>query len=96
MEDKIKALPNELSGGQQQRVAFARAMIHDPRLIVCDEPTSFLDIHTGLKIMDLLRTTIEKSGVTIVVVTDDPRITKFADRIDLLEDGKIVKNPQNT
>lgn len=90
MGDKIGKTPSELSGGQQQRVAIARAIVHNPHFIVCDEPTSFLDLHTGLKIMELLQQLVRKSNVTIIVVTHDPRIVKFADRIDHLEDGLIV------
>ena len=89
-EEKIGAYPNDLSGGQKQRVAIARAMIHKPDLIVCDEPTSFLDLETGLHVMELLKKIIEKSGVT-VVATHDPRIMKFADTIDHLEDGQIIE-----
>jgi putative ABC transport system ATP-binding protein len=88
--EKENVSPAELSGGQQQRVAIARAMIHNPDLIVCDEPTSFLDHETGMKVMELLRTIVDKSGKTLIVVSHDLRIKDFADRIVLLEDGKIV------
>lgn len=90
LEDKFGVYPAELSGGQQQRVAIARALVHEPQFIVCDEPTSFLDHHTGLKIMELLREMVHKKNVTLIVVTHDPRIVPFADRIDNLEDGKII------
>lgn len=90
MGDKIGKHPNELSGGQQQRIAIARAMIHTPKFIVCDEPTSFLDHYSGLKIMELLKEMVVKRNVTLIVVTHDPRIMQFADKIDHLEDGKIV------
>lgn len=90
MGDKIGTYPRNLSGGQQQRVAIARAIVHNPELIVCDEPTSFLDHENGMKIMELLKGMVKKKGVTLIVVTHDPRITKFADKIDQLEDGKIV------
>jgi putative ABC transport system ATP-binding protein len=86
--DKAKVLPNNLSGGQQQRVAIARALIHDPDLIICDEPTSFLDFETGTKVMELLRSIVEEQKKTLIVVSHDPRITKFADRIVRIEDGK--------
>lgn len=88
--EKANVLPTKLSGGQQQRVAIARAIIHDPDLIVCDEPTSSLDHETGMKVMELLRSIIEKKGKTLIVVSHDVRITKFADRIVNLEDGRIV------
>jgi len=88
--DKLNVRPNELSGGQQQRVAIARACIHHPDLIVCDEPTSSLDHETGLKVMEALRQTVLSHDGTLIVVTHDPRIHQFADRIVKLEDGRIV------
>lgn len=91
MADKIGYYPNQLSGGQQQRIAIARALAHEPEIIVCDEPTSFLDHATGEKIMELLKNLVVTKGLTLIVVTHDPRIVRFADRIDHLEDGMIVK-----
>jgi putative ABC transport system ATP-binding protein len=90
MEDKIGLYPRDLSGGQQQRVAIARAIILNPQIIVCDEPTSFLDHETGMKIMELLKEMVANKGLTLIVVTHDPRIVQFADHIDNLEDGRIV------
>jgi putative ABC transport system ATP-binding protein len=91
LADKIKSLPTELSGGQQQRVAIARALAHDPKLIVCDEPTSALDHHTGEEIMKLFRSEALKQQRTLVIVTHDARIFHFADRIGVMDDGRIVK-----
>lgn len=88
--DKAGKFPSELSGGQQQRVAIARAIAHNPSLIVCDEPTSFLDHETGMKAMQLLRSIVQDQKKTLIVVSHDERITKFADRIVHLEDGKII------
>lgn len=95
LKEKIGRFPNELSGGQQQRVAIARGIVHDPSLIVCDEPTSFLDHQTGARIMEILRNIVSQKNSTLLVVTHDPRIVSFADRIDYLEDGRITqsKNP---
>lgn len=90
IEEKIGSYPRDLSGGQQQRVAIARAVVHNPELIVCDEPTSFLDHENGMRIMELLKGMTTKKGLTLIVVTHDPRITQFADKIDHLEDGRIV------
>jgi putative ABC transport system ATP-binding protein len=87
--EKADISPAELSGGQQQRVAIARAIIHDPDLIVCDEPTSFLDAEAGTKVMELLRSIVERQKKTLIVVSHDPRITKYADRVVQLEDGRI-------
>ncbi len=95
LKDKIGAFPPQLSGGQQQRVAIARALVHQPELIVCDEPTSFLDHESGAKIMTLLKEMVVKSKATLVIVTHDPRIMEFADKIDHLEDGRIVSTKTN-
>jgi putative ABC transport system ATP-binding protein len=78
--DKMNAFPSQISGGQQQRVAVARALVHDPKLIVCDEPTSALEILKGLA-MDGKR--------SLVIVTHDARIFEFADRIAHMDDGRI-------
>jgi putative ABC transport system ATP-binding protein len=90
--EKVHAYPPQLSGGQQQRVAIARAIIHDPELIVCDEPTSFLDHATGIKIMELLHSIATQKHMTLIVVTHDVRIMKYADKIANLEDGRIVNS----
>ena len=90
MGDRVHAYPSELSGGQQQRVAFARALVHDPRLIVCDEPTSALDAETGNQVMELLAAHAVRPDRATIVVTHDNRIFPFADRIVHMEDGHIV------
>jgi len=82
----------QLSGGEQQRVALARAMIHSPSIILCDEPTSFLDSERGKQIMELLKKVQKETHATVVVVTHDDRILSFADRIVTIEDGKIINN----
>jgi putative ABC transport system ATP-binding protein len=84
------ALPAQLSSGQQQRVAFARALIHAPRLIVCDEPTAALDVDTGRQVMALLTHVAVRPDRAVLVVTHDNRIFDFADRIAHMEDGRIV------
>jgi putative ABC transport system ATP-binding protein len=84
-------LPAQLSGGQQQRLAIARALVHDPKLIVCDEPTSNLDHETGRDVIRLLRDVAKNTDRALIVVTHDPRIFDFADRIAHMDDGKIVE-----
>jgi putative ABC transport system ATP-binding protein len=88
---RLDALPGKLSGGQQQRVAIARALVHDPTLIVCDEPTSNLDHVTGRSMMELLRDVAKSPDRALIVVTHDPRIFEFADRIARMDDGKIIE-----
>lgn len=83
-------LPTQLSGGQQQRVAIARALVHEPRLVICDEPTSALDSLTGHQIMDLLSTAAKAPGRSVLIVTHDPRIYSYADRISVMEDGRVT------
>ena len=93
---RAKALPNTLSGGQQQRVAFARALIHEPKLIVCDEPTSALDAETGHYVMELLRKIAVRPERAVLVVTHDNRIFPFADRIAHMNDGLVERVESST
>lgn len=88
---RVTALPSELSGGQQQRVAIARSLVHSPRLIVCDEPTSSLDHETGRNVMKLLKEVAVHKDRALVIVTHDPRIFDFADHIAEMDDGHIVE-----
>jgi putative ABC transport system ATP-binding protein len=85
------SLPAQLSGGQQQRVAIARALVHDPSLVVCDEPTSNLDHGTGHAVMEVLRNVAKTPDRTVIVVTHDSRIFEFADRIARMDDGRITE-----
>jgi len=87
---RVHARPNQLSGGQQQRVAFARALVHDPRLVICDEPTSALDAGSGHQVMELLRRIAVRPDRAVIVVTHDNRIFPFADRIARMNDGVIT------
>ena len=87
---RVHAFPRELSGGQQQRVAFARALIHGPRLVVADEPTSALDAETGQAVMELLADIARAPDRAVVIVTHDDRIFRFADVIHTMSDGQIV------
>lgn len=89
--DRLHERPGKLSGGQQQRVAIARALVHDPPLIVCDEPTSALDRENGRRIMELLRDAADERDRTVIIVTHDPRIYSYADRMAEMEDGRISR-----
>jgi putative ABC transport system ATP-binding protein len=91
MQDRLHFYPSELSGGQLQRVAIARALIHGPRLIVCDEPTSALDNVTGQEVLGVIRSLGVAKDRAVVVVTHDTRIFHFADRIAIMNDGRIER-----
>jgi len=90
LSDRLSSRPDQLSGGQQQRVAIARALAADPPLILADEPTGNLDTRSGDELAGLLRDVARKYGHTVVMVTHDPRIAAYADRIVFMKDGKIV------
>ncbi len=91
MGKKIQSLPTELSGGQMQRVAIARALVHEPDLLVCDEPTAALDHETGITVMDLLRESAVRADRAVVVVTHDNRVFQYGERIAHMDDGRIVR-----
>jgi putative ABC transport system ATP-binding protein len=87
---KMKSFPRQLSGGEQQRVAIARAIVGNPSAILADEPTSALDGENGQAIMKVLAQIAKDQARGVLVVTHDPRIVPFADRIVRIEDGRIV------
>ena len=90
MADRLDSYPDRLSGGEKQRVAIARALVHDPPLILADEPTGNLDADTGTVIMSLLKSLIEGSGKTMVVVSHSDMVVGMADRVLAMEDGMLV------
>jgi putative ABC transport system ATP-binding protein len=91
LADRMNSPPNELSGGQQQRVAIARALVHEPRLLVCDEPTAALDAQSGQTVMSLIRRAVVRPDRAVIVVTHDPRVYKFGDRMVLMNDGRVER-----
>lgn len=91
LSSKKKSLPNTLSGGQQQRVAIARALASKPDIILADEPTGNLDSKTSDEVASLLKMSIKKYGQTLVMITHDVDIAQMADRIIVIEDGKVVR-----
>jgi putative ABC transport system ATP-binding protein len=91
LEHRLNALPEKLSGGQQQRVTLARALVHEPRLIICDEPTAALDHATGETVMELLAENAVHPERAVIVVTHDNRVFHFADAIAHMDDGRILK-----
>lgn len=91
MEDRLHALPNTLSGGQQQRVAIARALASRPATILADEPTGNLDSRTEIEVVNLLKNCVTEYGQTLVMITHDESIAQMADRMIVIEDGKVVR-----
>src|SRR4029450_10462923 len=91
LEHRLETLPTKLSGGEQQRVTLARALVHEPRLILCDEPTASLDHATGEAVMELLVSTAVQPDRAVIVVTHDTRVFHFADTIAHMDDGRILK-----
>ena len=90
--DKIKALPGTLSGGQQQRVAIARALASRPAIILADEPTGNLDSRTEMEVISLLKSCVADYCQTLVMITHDETVAQMADRILIIEDGRVVSN----
>lgn len=91
LENRRKHLPNELSGGQQQRTSIGRAMITSPSILLADEPTGNLDSKASDEIVELLEKSNKEYKQTIIIITHNMEIAKYADRIIKIEDGKIVK-----
>jgi putative ABC transport system ATP-binding protein len=90
LSDRARHKPNELSGGQQQRVSIARALVADPSLLVCDEPTGDLDRQTATEILDLLRVLNQEQGKTIIMVTHDAKAADYATRQLHVDKGRLI------
>lgn len=93
--DHRDKLPNQLSGGQQQRISIGRAIIKNPSILLCDEPTGALDYHTSKEILKLIEDVNQKYGNTVIMVTHNDAIKNMADRVIRLRDGQIRKNYVN-
>ncbi len=91
LKERLNNLPNQLSGGESQRVAIARALSNDPEIILADEPTGNVDSKTGKEIMELLENLHKKEKRTIAMVTHDKSLTKYAERIIIIKDGKNIR-----
>ena len=89
--DQLRRLPDTLSGGQQQRVAIARALITNPEVIFADEPTAALDPYTTEAVLSLLRRAVDELGQTVVLVTHQPSVAAWADRVLILHRGRLVE-----
>lgn len=92
---RMEHKPSEMSGGQQQRVGIARAFVAKPRIIFADEPTGNLDSRTTVEVMELITKMARENKQTIVMVTHDPTLTKYADRVITISDGKIINEYEN-
>lgn len=95
LEKHKNKLPNQLSGGQQQRCAIGRAIVKNPDILLCDEPTGALDYNTSKEILKLIETVNQKYGNTVIMVTHNDAIKNMADRVVKLRDGQIRKNYLN-
>jgi putative ABC transport system ATP-binding protein len=95
MRERMKHRPSELSGGEQQRVAIARAIVHQPELLIADEPTAELDSRMGLQVVRIFRELVKESGMTVVLTTHDPGMMELVDHVIALEDGNIVSQTTN-
>ena len=94
--ERASTYPDKLSGGEQQRIAIARALIHDPDIILADEPTGNLDYETGLQIVDLLDRVVKQKGKTMIMVTHSRDVIGLADRIFSLKEGKLTESKKDT
>ena len=91
LADRANTYPDKLSGGEQQRISIARALIHNPDIVLADEPTGNLDYETGLQIVDLLDRVVKKKKKTMIMVTHSKDVIGLADRIFSLKDGKLTE-----
>jgi putative ABC transport system ATP-binding protein len=92
LEGRAEHQPSQLSGGQQQRVAIARALVNQPSIILADEPTGNLDSQTSNEIMGIMQTLNEQQGITIMLVTHEPDIARYAKRVILFKDGLVIED----
>jgi len=91
LADRASSYPDKLSGGEQQRVAVARALVHEPRLVLADEPTGNLDMETGRRVLSLLESMVRSAGATMLMVTHSREVAGLADRLMTLRDGQLVE-----
>lgn len=91
LEDRMHHTPAQLSGGQQQRVAIARSLINNPGILLADEPTGNLDSTTSVEVMNMFRDLNRRQGITVIIVTHDPKTAAFTDRAINMSDGLILE-----
>jgi putative ABC transport system ATP-binding protein len=94
--DRKSLFPFNLSGGELQRLSIARAVVKNPKILLCDEPTGALDTQTGIKILRLLKDTAKENGITLMIVTHNSNIKEIGDKVILIKDGEIESITKNT
>jgi putative ABC transport system ATP-binding protein len=92
MGGRLHNTPSQLSGGQQQRVAIARALVNQPRIIMADEPTGALDSRTGEEVMRIFQSLNIEQGISVILVTHDPEVARYARRVISIRDGQIASD----
>ena len=95
LENRMKNFPAQLSGGEQQRVSIARAIAKNPKILLCDEPTGALDFATGKSVLALLQKICRETGKTVIIITHNQELTKMADRVFGIRNGKVVYEAVN-
>ena len=95
LEKRMNHKPNEMSGGQQQRVSIARAFINEPQILFADEPTGNLDTHTTIEVMEIITNIARRCNQTMIIVSHDPEIADYADKIITVQDGDILRIEKN-
>ncbi len=96
LADRAASFPERLSGGERQRVAIARALVHDPELLLADEPTGNLDLETGLEVLELLDRLTRQAGKTMVMATHSLEVVGVADRVFKIEGGRLIERPPDS
>jgi putative ABC transport system ATP-binding protein len=94
LADRCNTYPDRLSGGEQQRIAIARALVHDPLLVLADEPTGNLDAETGKQVLDLIDTLTRRAGKNLIMVTHSPDVVGLADRVFRIAEGRLAEEPR--
>jgi putative ABC transport system ATP-binding protein len=96
LSDRERNMPNQLSGGQQQRVALARALVNNPSIILADEPTGALDTRTSVEVMEIFQRLNRERKLTVIIVTHEPDISLYAERVIHVRDGRIASDERVT
>ncbi len=94
--DRMDHHPNQLSGGQQQRVAIARSLVNDPAILLADEPTGNLDTRTSIEVMEIFQRLNRENGITVILITHEPEISEFSERVIRFRDGVVISDAAQT